>query len=148
MSANYEVVAVSDTVRDWDSTKGGPMKGYRVHLKGEDGGIVANCEWSRKQTSPAPTVGQKLYGDIDLEAQYGPKFKQAQQGGGGGGGSYGKSPGEQRMIAMQASHKVAVDVTRIAVDAGLWKPETPEAIAAAVVKVGDRLFMRIEEVGA
>lgn len=67
----YKIKAVSKQVREYDS-KYGPMKSYKVAFEDYDQAV----EISRKDTSPAPQVGDELEGTIDMSGQYGPKFKQ------------------------------------------------------------------------
>jgi len=95
----------------------------------------------------ALTVGMKLEGHLEPGDRGGLKFKAA-NGFAGSGGPRGKSPEERKSIAMQASQKVGVDVVRIAVDAGLWKPETPAAVAAAVRNVAAELFAQVDGVSS
>lgn len=143
----YTVVAVSDNVRDWSSTKGGPMKGYRVTLRNADGREMENVEWSRKATTPAPEAGLKVEGTVDTSGPYGAKFKQAQQGGGFGGGGRGpRDPAERRSIEMQASQKVAVDAARLAIETGVLKVENLQDISFAVRTFAGDFFKQVEEV--
>jgi len=141
----YTVTLVSDQVRDWNSTKGGPMKGYRVDLQDASGQVVRNCEWSRKPESPAPQVGQSVEGDIDLEAQYGPKFKLAQSAGFGGGGSRARPPEERRSIAMQHAQKCAVTILEVAAAHGEYHPPSAGDVAAQVKLVAATLFKQVQE---
>lgn len=145
--ATYTITAVSDNVRDWSSSKGGTMKAYRVVMRDQAGNETQNVEWSRKESSPPPTVGQQVEGDIDVAAQYGPKFKQANTAG-GGGGYRGKPVEERRSIAMQHAQKCAVDVVRLAADLGEWRPADDEKALGAVLKIADKLFAQVEGVSA
>lgn len=119
----YTITAVGDQVRDWDATKGGPMKSYRVTLRNAEGNELANVEWARKATSPKPEVGQSVDGDVDTSGQYGPKLKlaQQQQGGRGGGGG-GRSPEESRRIVRQHSQNMALKYAALRLEDGDLPP--------------------------
>jgi hypothetical protein len=107
----YTITAVDpNPPRQWSSQKGGPMLSYRVDLqRDEDQFAIRNVEWSRKQASPAPTVGQKLNCTVDMEAQYGPKLKVEQEGGGfGGGRGGGMTPEREAQIIRQHSQHMAL----------------------------------------
>src|SRR5689334_22858203 len=118
----YEITAVNPQARDWNSTKGGPMKGYRVTMRDEAGQETTNVEWSRKVTSPPPSVGQSVEGLIDMAAQYGPKFKQQSNSGGGGG--YQKSPEERAAIQRMHDQDMALRAVDLAVKLGVAQPTT------------------------
>ena len=124
--------------------KNGPMKVLNLTLVEADGSVKA-AEWFTKATTPIPQQGEKLEGELQA-GQYGLSFKKAQQGGGwggGGGGGRKDTPETRRSIAMQSSQKVAVDAVRIAVEAGLWKPESPVDVVGAVLKASDRFYLRV-----
>ena len=105
---SYTVTSVNGS-RDWDS-KYGPMKSYKVNLKGPDGNVTNDVEVSQKSTTAAPTQGQVLEGAIEA-GNYGPKFKKAQKPmGGGGGGPRPRDPGERRSIERQVAFKGAVEL--------------------------------------
>lgn len=91
----FTITAVSDSVRDWSSQAGGPMKAYRVHLKAADGTVHPNVEWSRKAASPSPTVGQQVEGELEDKGQYGFKLKVTQRG----GGNWGPRPEDPKRAA-------------------------------------------------
>jgi hypothetical protein len=115
----YEIAAVGNTVRDWESTKGGPMKSYRVELKDAANILTSNVEWARKATSPPPTIGQKVDGTIDTSGEYGPKFKSTPSSGfSGGGGPRPRDPKESAQIIQQHSQRMALDYARLQHDRG------------------------------
>ncbi len=103
----YKITGVSDNVRDWTSSKGGPMKSYRVNLVDDGGTATMNVELAQKATTPVPAVGGTVDGTIDTSGQYGPKFKKAQQFGGGGGGRP-RDPAETAAIHRQHSQHMAL----------------------------------------
>lgn len=140
----YTVLQVSDQVRQWQTKAGAPWKSYRVTLKNAAGAELGNVEISRAASAPAPAVGEQVEGEVDKSGQYGPKLQEPRRSGGGGGGR-AKSPEERRSIAMQSSATRGVEVVRIAVDAGLWKPESPEAVTDAALKVAGRFYERVLE---
>lgn len=137
----YTVTAVGDTVKDWQSKSGAAYKSYRVTLRNKDGRELPNVELSRNASAPRPEAGQAVEGTVDQSGQYGPKFKEDRKG--GGGFNRAKSPEERRSIAMQSSLARAVDVVRIAVDAGVFKPEGPDSLVDAVLAASDRCFERV-----
>ena len=65
----YTIEAVASEVREYES-KYGTMKSYKLKLTGE----LDPVELSQKATTPAPTVGTVLNGNIE-DGQYGKKFK-------------------------------------------------------------------------
>lgn len=143
----YTITAVGDQVRDWDATKGGPMKSYRVTLRNAEGNELANVEWARKATSPKPEVGQSVDGDVDTSGQYGPKLKLAQQAG-GGGFSRSKPPEERRSIAMQHAQKCAVTILEVAAAHGDYKPPNAGDVVGQVKTLAAALFQQVMEAEA
>lgn len=148
--ASYEIQAVAGQPRDWNSSQGGPMKEYRIDLKDDAGAVIQNVEWSRKVSSPAPEVGQKLDGTIS-EGNFGPKFKQAAAGGGGGGGRF-RDPVEdaktRRSIQMQHAQKAAVEALRVAAEFGDYKPPSASDVVGQIKTIAAGLFQQIEDVAA
>jgi hypothetical protein len=144
---SYTITEVSPQVRDWSSNAGGPMKGYRVSLQNGQGQVMANVEWSRKATSPPPTVGQQVEGDVDTSGQYGPKFKAAQSGGygGGGGGGRPRDPAERRSIAMQHAQKCAVSVLEVAAAHGDYVPPNAGDVATHVKTIARLLWLQVKD---
>jgi hypothetical protein len=114
--------------RDWDS-RNGAMKDYTLALEG----VPEQVRLTQKAETPAPAAGQEM--DLTLEDfppeqidRYAPlanmkKAKKVQQGGGGfgggGGGPRTDDPKTSRSIAMQASQKVALQMTMFAVEHNL-----------------------------
>jgi hypothetical protein len=108
---NHKVTAVDpNPPRSWSSQKGGPMLSYRVDLlREEDGFAIRNVEWSKKQGSPPPQIGETVDCTVDTEAQYGPKLKvNFQQGGFGGGGGNRMTPEREAQIIRQHSQHMAL----------------------------------------
>jgi hypothetical protein len=108
---NHKVTAVDpNPPRSWSSQKGGPMLSYRVDLlREEDGFAIRNVEWSKKQDSKPPQVGEVIDCTVDMEAQYGPKLKVEQEGGGfGGGRGGGMTPEREAQIIRQHSQHMAL----------------------------------------
>jgi hypothetical protein len=108
--AAHKVTAVDpNPPRQWSSQKGGPMLSYRVDLQREsDQFVIRNVEWSKKQTSPAPVVGETVDCTVDMEAQYGPKLKVNFQQGGFGGRGGGMTPEREAQIIRQHSEHMAL----------------------------------------
>lgn len=84
----YEVKSVIGEPRAWTSSHGGNFLSYKVDLEC-DGVKEMGIEWNKKDTSPAPSVGEQVAGIIE-EGKYGDKFKidyEATKELGGNGGS-------------------------------------------------------------
>lgn len=145
----YTVIEVDPNVREWESQAGGPMKAYRMKLRDAEGKEIPLVEWSRKPTSQPPTVGESLEGTLETTS-FGTKFKKAlAQNGFGGGAPRGRDPKESKRIAVQASHKVAVDILRLAAEVGTYeKPENVAAIVSQVKTITASLVAQVEEAGA
>lgn len=141
MTETYEVVHLGE-VRNWTSTKGGPMLAYRIDLRSLDGTIIHDAEWSRKPDSPAPAIGQSIEGDIE-QTNYGPKFRPAQQPGGARGG--GRSIAERHEIAMQHAQKCAVTILELAATQGDYRPPTVAEVTAQAKTIAAALFEQIRE---
>jgi hypothetical protein len=142
----YTVIEVSPEVRDWQSAQGGPMKAYRMLLRDQTGQDIPQVEWSRKPNSSPPVVGEVLDGTLE-QTSFGPKFKKAQAM--NGGGPRGRDPRDSKRIAVQASHKVAVDILRLAAEVGAWeKPDNVAAIVGQVKTITNVLVAQVEEAGA
>lgn len=74
MSRQFEVKAVHGEPRAWEG-HGKNFLSYNVDFEPLGGGAVEmNVEWAQVDTTPAPTAGQKVAGDIS-EGNFGPKFK-------------------------------------------------------------------------
>ena len=112
---NYKIEAVSDEVRKYES-KYGPMISYRVKFSGNEQAI----EIARKETSPAPKVGDELEGTIDMSSQYGPKFKQEYSPKQGPSGGYGGSKPSGDQFTMYLSY--AKDLVVAQIEAGTKIP--------------------------
>lgn len=59
MTATYEIKRIIGEPRPWNSQKGGPMLAYKIDAEA-DGKMAMGIEWSRKQTSRPPEVGEEL----------------------------------------------------------------------------------------
>jgi hypothetical protein len=97
---------------DWgDDGQYGPKRTYKIVVFGDQGRLEDGeyAELVQKRDSPAPTVGQTLYGE--LTRQNGRwKFKKDKPAfGGGGGQSFSRSPDQQKQIIQQSCLKVAVE---------------------------------------
>lgn len=73
-----------------------------------DGTTPQNVEMNQKITTPAPTVGQRLEGEISTDKNGYLKFKKAQQQNGGGGGRGPRDPKETAQITRQHSQEMAI----------------------------------------
>lgn len=105
----YTVTALHGQGKPWSTKDGkGPFIPHRFEVEGKEGMV----EWSRKEGSPGPSVGEVLSGDL-TQGQYGWKFKKAQANGGGFGG---KSPEQQRSIVRQHSQMEAKGVREFKLD--------------------------------
>ena len=139
----YTILAVDPNVRDWDSHAGGPMKAYRLRLRDPQGQEIPLVEWSRKANSQPPTVGETLEGTLE-STSFGTKFKKAPNA--NGFGARGRDPRDSKRIAVQASHKVAVDILRLAAEVGTYeKPESVGEIVNQVKTITNVLVAQVEE---
>lgn len=125
----------------------GPMQEIELVLQEYGQAEEISASWYTKRETALPDAGSRIEGELE-PSQFGLKFKKAKGAGGGFRGGGGKSPEERRSIAMQSSAARAVEIVRIAVDAGLWKPETPEAVTTAALRVADRVFDRVQKAEA
>lgn len=82
--------------------KYGELVIYQIQFEGREDWI----ELSQKPTTPAPTVGQELEGDIE-NTQYGPRFKKAQKA--FNGGSSGMSNKQVALLAAASAVKLPND---------------------------------------
>lgn len=128
----YEITAVTGDPRPW----GTDMVGYRVTLRNADGRELANVDVSRKNSAPAPRVGEKVDGEVDTSGQYGPKLKATRRGG-GGGGPRGKDPQERSEIRRQHSHSMALRWAELQHARGLLAPSFD---LDEVLDVADRFY--------
>lgn len=98
---DFTVTKLHGQGNPWSTKDGkGPFIPHRFEVEGTEGMV----EWSRKEGSPGPSVGEVLSGDLS-QTQYGWKFKKAQSN---GGGFAGKSPEQQRSIVRQHSAEMAL----------------------------------------
>ena len=102
MASNHAITHVDPKVNPWNNPKGGVINYYTVKL---DGYGEKPVSIGRKEESPAPKVGDVLFGVVE-ETDRGLKFKSVQQGGFGGGSGKG-SPEERRSIERQKSADLA-----------------------------------------
>lgn len=140
--STYTVVMVAPNPRQWESKHGAQMVSYRMTLKNHQGREMGNVEWSRKADSPAPTIGQRLDGTVEIREQYGPKFT-PEPTMKTGGGWRSKPAEERRSIAMQHAQKCAVSILELAASQGAYKPETATGAASHVCSLADILFQQI-----
>lgn len=104
--SNYTIEAIKSD-REFES-KYGPLKSYKVQIKGDDG-FDGEAEITQKPTTPAPQVGQQIEGTLDTSnPKFPPKLKKAQGGGAPRGGS--KSPKDTDSIERQVAYKGAVEL--------------------------------------
>lgn len=127
----WEITHVADNPRKWDAKKGGPMLSYRINLKCGDKSFE-RVELTQKESTDAPTVGQKMDGEVQRRF-YGAndentdlQFRKAARGGGYGGGGGGRSwkprpddappvwAGKQAQIVAQHSQNMALRVLELA----------------------------------
>jgi hypothetical protein len=144
----YTIAAVDpNPPRQWAGQQGGQNLSYRVDMSDESGFVTRNVEWSKRADKPAPQVGEKANGTIDMEAKFGPKFKPEYQQGGGGGGKrewVPEPPEKRRSIAMQHAQKCAVELLSLGALHGDYKPpERVGDLANNVKAVAVVLFQQV-----
>lgn len=111
MPSDFTIDAVTSGPREWKTGQGGEFHAYRCVIRPNNGGEpIANVEVNYKPDSRPPAPGDELFGDVDREANYGPKFKKASRGGGGGGGGGGRAwtPEREASVIRQHSQHMAV----------------------------------------
>lgn len=114
MPQNFKVVGVEEGHRTWQSKQGGEMYSYAIEIADQNG-QTHQVEWSRKPTSPAPTVGTDLEGHIEASGNnYPDKFKQAQGSGGGGYGGGGRGNDPETIARISRSHSQEMALRMIA----------------------------------
>lgn len=135
--AEYTIVSVKDGYREW-STGFGTFHAYRCDLATNDGSLTyENVEVNYKPDSQPPSPQDKVFGSIDLEAQYGPKLKKTSNPNFGGAGGPGQRPGpaerkhkaadgREESIERQVAAKCAAQVLA----AHDWDHITPAKIRA------------------
>jgi len=135
---SYTITDVSKNVRDWDSQLGGPMKEYRVHLKGPDGVEILNVEWSRKAASPAPSVGQQVEATLEDRGPRGMKLKVTPNMGGGQFGPRPEDPKRAARILRQHSQDMAMRALTHAFAFGLVEaPADSAGLFSLIAKTAD-----------
>lgn len=101
----YTVTAVGKTPQPYE-TKYGTKLAYRLRFK-ETGDTIISL--GQKQTTPAPSIGDRLEGTVDMSAPYGPKFtKDFNQLPGSPGAKSGGGPRDDKAIKAQFAIKAAV----------------------------------------
>lgn len=148
MPATYTVVE-AEKVSDKPDRGYGPMQTIRLKLRNEQGGERGGITWYTKATTPVPAAGSQLFGEAK-EGQYGWEFKKAQQGGyngrSGGSKDFKADPVKQAAIAMEASHKAAVDMTLGEAALGwLDKGELDEVVARRADWMYERIQRAMQE---
>ena len=130
----FRVIELHGTGSEWSTKDGkGPFVPYRFKVEGED----RMCEWSRKQGSPGPAVGDVLVGDLTANGDFPLKFKKAAATSFQAGG---KSPEEKKRIERMACHKSAVQLTLVAANLGLLSEvKDSTALFGAVKFLADKL---------
>lgn len=105
----YTVEAIVNE-REFES-KYGPLKSYKVRIKGDDG-FSGEAEITQKPTTAAPQAGQEIEGTLDKSnPKFPPKLKKAQMNGGGGGFKGGaRSAKDSDSIERQVAYKGAVEM--------------------------------------
>jgi hypothetical protein len=146
----YEVVDVKPDPRQWENKHNNqPMLSWRIDIRDAAGTVHQNVELAQRASSPAPTVGQALDGNLD-NTQYGLKFKKAfaaGASGGGGGGYKGKSPSEQASIAASVALDKALIAVEQAATLGVVKVGSAEEHAAAIDRYFAHFFKLIDAKG-
>jgi hypothetical protein len=117
----YEVVDVKPDPRQWENKHNNqPMLSWRIDIRDAAGTVHQNVELPQRASSPAPTVGQALDGNLD-NTQYGLRFKKAFTPGAGGGAPRGKTPQESAAIQRMHLQKTAPDWAEFLLTLGVVK---------------------------
>lgn len=123
----YTIREITGT-KPWDG-KYGPMVDYYLTVTDSQGVDTPRVTLPQKASSPAPTIGQVLDGNID-NTPNGLKFKKAFSpgGGGGGGGGRPKDPQERAAIAASVALREGREALQQAVALNLVDPSRIEGI--------------------
>lgn len=73
MSQDYTIKAVSSEPREWEGAYG-KMLSYHIQVEGNGEPVTLN----KKPDSPAPQVGDVIYGDV-VPGEFGQRFKAAKK---------------------------------------------------------------------
>lgn len=128
----FKVTAVHGS-KPWSN---GQNIDYFIELEGLEGRHTL----TQKPTTPAPEIGQDLWGHPEDGGTWPsgdpkpPKFRKGQRGGfgsGGGGNSRAKDPAERESIERQVAAKCATDLLVALMAQGVWKPEGVDALGEA-----------------
>jgi hypothetical protein len=126
----YKVAEVKGNPNPWTHSSGSKNLDYRCAFEGVNGDV----EVTRKESSPAPQVGDELFGTLQTKTQagYTYKFKSEQQGGGGGGGGgASRNPAERASIERQVAAKAGADLLVAMMNQGGYKPSSVGDLADA-----------------
>lgn len=97
----------------------GDFKTYYMTLTDAEGREV-QADWFRKASSPAPTLGQRIEGELE-DGQYGKKFKPLQTGAPGGP----RPEDPKRSAAIQRMHSQEMSLRAVELELTLSLAEKP-----------------------
>jgi hypothetical protein len=138
--ANYTVVEAEKTA-DKPDRGYGPMQTIRLKLRNEQGNERDGISWYAKATTPLPTAGSQVFGDV-TKTDYGWQFKKARTGPvSGSSRDFRADPVKQAAIACESAQKVAVDTIRLAIET----QQDPAELAKQVVEVARVLYEQIQQ---
>lgn len=131
----FTITSVQDNPRMWQSSKGGPMLSYKINVEDDQKFATPFVEWARKESSPAPIVGQKIEGSLEL-TDYGHKFKAAQSPN-GFGGSRPEDPKKAAAIGRMHDQDMSLRTVEIASKLGLVAPTTTAELFELIARTAD-----------
>jgi hypothetical protein len=153
--AQLTVLEVTPEDSTWQN-EFGTFRTYRLRLEGQD--KIAHL--NQKADTAPPVAGSVLDLDLTPHKRFADALQakkiQAQGGGFSGGGGRGRSPEDdarrQKSIAMQASHKVAIEALKLAAEFGegddKYRPPSAGDVVAQIKLIASGLFQQIEEVSS
>lgn len=117
----------------------GPWSRHKLRLEIPGGGVQDATIFVNRGRQ-IPVIGDVLEGTIEPPKQEGwsPEFKPARAP--GGGRPAGRPPEERRAIAMQSSHKVAVDIVRLAYETG----KETSGVRELVQTVAEQIYNQVQ----
>lgn len=126
--SQFTLTAVDPEPRVWEGDHGA-FHIWTIAFEGLQG-RVDEGELKQKATTPAPTVGQTVDGEIVSKPGRKPELKKIFSPNGGGGGfkgGGGKSPVERAEIRRMSSQRAAIELLAVEVAAGLRFDEKQKA---------------------
>jgi hypothetical protein len=149
--AQLTVLEVTPEDSTWQNDYG-TFRTYRLKLEGQ----TKIAHLNQKADTAPPAAGQVLDLDLTPHKRFADALQAKKVQAQGGGGGRGRSPEDdarrQKSIAMQASHKVAIEALKLAAEFGegddKYRPPSAGDVVAQIKLIANGLFQQIEEVSS